>query len=75
MSPLCTVNSKRGREMDIETITLFMACLVFSGFSFFTNTKVYGESWLKVFTLILGLAGLAGAFYLLAASFQNYLAG
>lgn len=61
--------------MDIQTITLFIACLLFAGFNLFTNTKVYRDQWLKLLTLLFGLAGLAGAGYLLAVSFLKHIAG
>jgi len=61
--------------VDIQTITLFVACLLFAGFNFFTNTKVYRDQWLKVLTLLFGLTGLAGACYLLAVSFLKHIAG
>jgi hypothetical protein len=59
--------------MDTSTITLFIACLLFSGFSFFVNTKVTRGSWLRLITLLFGLIGLLGAGYLLVISFMNYI--
>lgn len=61
--------------MDIQTIALFVACLLFAGFNLFANTKVYHDQWLKLLTLLFGLAGLAGAGYLLAVSFFSHVAG
>lgn len=61
--------------MDVQTITLYIACLLFAGFNLFANTKIHSDHWLKVPTLFFGLAGLAGAGYVLAVSYLNHIAG
>ena len=61
--------------MDIQTITLFIACLLFASVNLLTNTKVHRESWIKYLTLFFGLAGLTGAGYLLLLSFYNLIVG
>jgi|WetSurSiteA1Bulk_404760.scaffolds.fasta_scaffold02782_7 hypothetical protein len=59
--------------MDISTAILFIACLLFSGFSLFVNMKATRDLWLKLITLLFGLLGLLGAGYLLVVSFINYI--
>jgi len=59
--------------MDISTIALYLYLLLFSGFSFFVNSKATRDPWLKVLTLVLGLVGLFGAGYLLLILFIDYI--
>jgi hypothetical protein len=58
--------------MDIATATLFVCCLLFSGFSFLVNMRSR-HGWLKLLTLILGLVSLTGAAALLLNSFIHYI--
>ena len=58
--------------MDTFTITLFIACILFSGFNMYINMKVTRDAWLKILTLLLGLGGLLCAGYILGVSFMNY---
>lgn len=58
--------------MDIQTSTLFLGFLLFSGFNVFVNLKA-NTAWLRVLTLMLGLASLFCAGYLLTISFINLI--
>ena len=59
--------------MATSTIMLFLACLMFSGFSMYINVQINRDAWLKMLTLLLGLAGLICAGYVLGVSFVNYV--
>ena len=59
--------------MNTSILILFVACLLFSGFSFLVNSKVRYDQWLKILTVLFGLLGLLGAGYLLVISFISYI--
>lgn len=61
--------------MNIQTVILFLACLLFSGFNFVLNAHVTNTEWLKKVTIIWGLASLFGAAILLVAWFILILFG
>ena len=54
--------------METETFLLFLACLLFSGFSFYWNTKTR-EHWLEIITIVFGVVGLVASAYILINSF------
>jgi hypothetical protein len=59
--------------MTISEFTLFIACLLFSGFSFYVNTKVHDQLWLKVTTLLYGVLGMVAAIIVLTAVFMRHI--
>jgi hypothetical protein len=67
------IKSMKGNQMDTSTLTLFIACLAFTVVNFAANYQVKRTQWLKFLTLVLGLAGIAGAAYILAAAFLKII--
>jgi len=51
--------------MDISTFMLFVSCLLFAGVNFLVNAHTHSSRYLKLFTYILGIAGLVSAGYLI----------
>ena len=57
--------------MDTQTFTLFIACLLFSGFSFYWNLKSAGKI-IRLATLVWGMIGIVAALVILSYSISVY---
>lgn len=57
--------------MDTQTFTLFVACLLFSGFSFYWNMKSTGTI-VRLATLTWGMIGIIAALVVLSHSISTY---
>lgn len=60
--------------MNTQMFFLFLACLAFSGFSAFINSRT-SEAWLKLVSVFFVLFGMFTAAYLLFISLLAYFRG